>query len=295
MSGTSNSIKPKNKFFKLVKNDFLASSRLISLCYVAMAAALLIGAIARKIFMGDNIELAQKAGKVMGIALAVSMIGALVLIIATVFFVIYDFFKSLYSPQGYLSFTLPVSSNQLLGSKILVYGGWLILSFVTLFYVYFYWGNFAMQQYGEEISFVETLAMSFGFEFSVTQLVAYIVIVAIKVAVFLISGVFLIYFAITLSHVGKLQKYSIILSVLIFFVSFSVLSSIVSKSAELINISVVFSPETGKVFLDILKDGEAFRENLVAAPVTDIFTYILIDIGVFFATSYIMHKKVNIK
>ena len=295
MSGTSNSIKPKNKFFKLVKNDFLASSRLISLCYVAMAAALLIGAIARKIFTSDNIELAQKAGKVMGIALAVSMVGALVLIIATVFFVIYDFFKSLYSPQGYLSFTLPVSSNQLLGSKILVYGGWLILSFVTLFYVYFYWGNFAMQQYGEQISFVETLAMSFGFEFSVSQLVAYIVIVAVKVAVFLISGVFLIYFAITLSHVGKLQKYSIVLSVLIFFVSFSVLSSIVSKSAELINISVVFSPESGKVFLDILKDGEAFRENLVAAPVTDIFTYILIDIGVFFATSYIMHQKVNIK
>ena len=97
-----------------------------------------------------------------------------------------------------------------------------------------------MQQYGEQISFVETLAMSFGFEFSVSQLVAYIVIVAVKVAVFLISGVFLIYFAITLSHVGKLQKYSIVLSVLIFFVSFSVLSSIVSKSAELINISVVF-------------------------------------------------------
>lgn len=281
----------------LVKNDFLASSRLISLCYVALAGAMLVSIIAQKLLSGGSLsgEALQKAANVMGVAMILTLVGALVLIIATVFFVVYDFFKSLYSPQGYLSFTLPVSSNQLLGSKILVYGGWLILSFVALFAIYFYWGNFAMQEYGEEISFVETLANSFGFEFSVVQLITLLIIFAIKLAIYLISGVFIIYFAITISHVGKLQKYSIVLSVVLFFVAFSVCSAIVNKSSDIINICVVFIPETKAVAFDILKKGEAFREGLIASSITDAITWILLDVGIFFGTSYIMHKKVNIK
>lgn len=297
MTGTSAKIKPKNKFFKLVKNDFLASSRLISLCYVALAIVLLIGVVTRKLIDAGSLtgESLEKVSKVFGISIAVSLIGVFVLIIATVFFVIYDFFKSLYSPQGYLSFTLPVSSNQLLGSKILVYGGWLVLSFASLFFVYYYWGTFAMAEYGEQISMAETLAGVMGLGFSLTQLITQIVILAVGIAVYIISFVFLIYFAITLSHVGKLQKYSVILSVILFFIAASIFLNITSKSAELVNFSVIFIPEKGKIAFDILKKGEAFRENVIPVCITDVITAIILDVGIFFGTSYIMHKKVNIK
>lgn len=297
MTGTSNKIKPKNKFFKLVKNDFLASSRLISLCYVALAIVLLIGVVSRKLIEAGNlsVENLDKVSKVFGVSIIVSLLGVFVLIFATIFFVIYDFFKSLYSPQGYLSFTLPVSSNQLLGSKILVYGGWLILSFAALFFVYFYWGSFAMAEYGEQISMAEAFAGVMGLGFTLNQLIAQIVIIAVGAAVYIISYVFLIYFAITLSHVGKLQKYSIILSIFLFFVAVAIFMSITNKSAELVNFSAVFIPEKGKVAFDILRDGEQFRENVVAVCITDVVTAIILDIGIFFGTSYIMHKKVNIK
>lgn len=297
MTGASNKIRPKNKFFKLVKNDFLASSRLISLCYVALAIVLLIGVVTRKLIDAGSLtgEALEKVSKIFGISIAVSLIGVFVIIIATVFFVVYDFFKSLYSPQGYLSFTLPVSSNQLLGSKILVYGGWLVLSFAALFFVYFYWGKFAMTEYGEEISMVETFAGVMGLGLSLNQLIAQVVIIAVGVAVYIISLVFLVYFAITLSHVGKLQKYSIILSVILFFIAASLFFNITAKSSELVNFSVIFVPETKRIAFDILKDGEAFKENLVAVCITDIITSILLDVGIFFGTSYIMHKKVNIK
>ena len=122
MTGTS---KPKNKFFKLVKNDFLASARVISLFYIAIAVLFAVFGIC-VLIQGNgsaSAALINKATMIRNISIVLSILVSFLLIFVTFFFVVYDFFKSLYSQQGYLSFSLPVSSNQLLGSKVLVYGG----------------------------------------------------------------------------------------------------------------------------------------------------------------------------
>ena len=123
MTGIS---KSKNKFGMLLKNDFLASARVISLFYIfeiLVLAVFAVGAVLNKNGV-EQTEFVSKLITASNVAIIVAILVAFLLIFVTFFFVVYDFNKSLFSPQGYLSFTLPVSSNQLLGSKLIVYGGW---------------------------------------------------------------------------------------------------------------------------------------------------------------------------
>ena len=118
MTGVS---KPKSKFLMLLKNDFFASARVISLFYIALV--LLLGLFGICVFLqkGDflSAEMLSKVSSLHNATIAITIVVSFLLIFVTFFFVVYDFFKSLFGPQGYLSFTLPVSSNQLLGSKVI--------------------------------------------------------------------------------------------------------------------------------------------------------------------------------
>jgi hypothetical protein len=87
------------------------------------------------------------------------------------------FFKSLFSQQGYLSFTLPVSSNQLLGSKMLVYGGWMILSYAIFMFTGGFLINYAAENVigQDNIGMIEMFMGMFGNMPSLTQIIAYVV------------------------------------------------------------------------------------------------------------------------
>ena len=217
MTGVS---KPKSKFLMLLKNDFLASARVISLFYIALV--LLLGLFGICVFLqkGDclSAEMLSKVSSLHNATIAITIVVSFLLIFVTFFFVVYDFFKSLFGPQGYLSFTLPVSSNQLLGSKVIIYGGWLVLSYI----VFMFTGGFLLNYtadviIGEEkISFVESLMGLLGDFPSMTQLIAYAVYVTVLFFVMILSFVSIIYFAITLSHVRILQKHSLLASIPIF-------------------------------------------------------------------------------
>lgn len=297
MTGTSAKNKTKNKFLMLVKNDFLASARLISLCYVVLGVMMLVGTVALKIVTNGNLSGNEAVKTVSFIEkiMIISEVGTLAIILITVFFVIYDFFKSLYSPQGYLSFTLPVSSNQLLGSKVLVYGGWLVLSYISFFVVSAYWLKLLASEYGEEISVLEMLLSSMGYAVTLENIVAQAAILAIEIAIQNITIVFLIYFAITLSHIRIFQKHSIICSIVIFTIIYLLFFSVANKIAGAINFSIVFVPESNDIRFAFLSAREAFKDNLITKNITSSVVSIIFNVGIFFGTSYIMHKKVNIK
>ena len=213
MTGTS---KPKNKFFKLVKNDFLASARVISLFYIAIAVLFAVFGIC-VLIQGNgsaSAALINKATMIRNISIVLSILVSFLLIFVTFFFVVYDFFKSLYSQQGYLSFSLPVSSNQLLGSKVLVYGGWLIISYAVFMFTSVFLMNYTADQVigVEKISLAKTLMEMLGDFPSTTQLIAYAVYTVMMFFIIILSFVSIIYFAITVSHVRLLQKHSIFAS-----------------------------------------------------------------------------------
>ena len=295
MTGVS---KKKNKFLMLLKNDFLASARVISLFYIALALLLALFGICTAIAKMDSlsVEVLDKVSTVHTASIAISMLVAFLLIFVTFFFVVYDFFKSLFGQQGYLSFTLPVSSNQLLGSKVIIYGGWLVVSYAVFMFTVYFMGTYTIDNVigQDKISLVESLMMMLGDFPSITQLIAYAVYVSVLFFVAIFSFVFIVYFAISLSHVRILQKFSLIASVPIFFVLAFIFIMIAMKMSDIVNIFMLFN-EDKTISVSILREGMQIKSQYMMMPVTPIISFVIIDIGMFFATSYVMHKKVNLK
>jgi len=290
--------KPKSKFFKLIKNDFLASARVISLFYIALALLLVV--FAGCVFIGriDSLsaEFAAKLATVHNASIAISIVVSFLLIFVTFFFVVYDFFKSLFGQQGYLSFTLPVSSNQLLGSKVIVYGGWLILSYIVFMFTGGFLLNYTAENIigQEKISMIESLMSMLGDFPSTTQLIAYAVYVTVLFFVMILSFVSIIYFAITLSHVRILQKHSLLASIPIFIAAAIAFVSISFKMSDIVNFVMIFNDDYTLSF-GVLEKGYSVTSQYAGMQITPIFAFIILDVAMFFLTSYIMHKKVNLK
>lgn len=295
MTGAS---KAKNKFLMLLKNDFLASARVISLFYIALVLLLAVFGVCVALQRGDflSAEMAGKISTLHNATIAISIIVSFLLIFVTFFFVVYDFFKSLFGPQGYLSFTLPVSSNQLLGSKVIVYGGWLVLSYI----VFMFTGGFLLNYTAdvvigqEKISFVEGLMSMLGDFPSMTQLIAYAVYITVLFFVMILSFVSIVYFAITLAHVRILQKHSLLASIPIFVATAAVFIAIAFKMSDVVNFVMIFNDDYTLSF-GLLEKGYAITSQYAGMKITPIFVFIILDVGMFFLTSYIMHKKVNLK
>lgn len=294
MTGNS---KPRSKFLMLLKNDFLASARVISLFYIALVILIGFFFVCASL-QGGSIsgEFAEKVILARNISIALSIVVSFLLIFVTFFFVVYDFFKSLFSPQGYLSFTLPVSSNQLLASKVIVYGGWMILSYAAFMLISAFLMNYTADEVigMEKISFIESLLAMLGDIPSTTQIIAYIVYIVMMFFVIFLSFVSIVYFSITVSHVRLLQKHSIIASIVIFFVTAVLFLILAFKTTEIINFVMVFNEDKTLSF-GVLQPGEYLSGNRLAMEVTPGFAFLILDVIMFFATSYVMHKKVNLK
>lgn len=282
----------------LLKNDFLASARVISLFYIALALLFALFGICTGILKIDSlsVEALNKVSTIHTVSIAVSILVSVLLIFVTFFFVVYDFFKSLFGQQGYLSFTLPVSSHQLLGSKVIVYGGWLILSYLVFIFTGGFMINYTVDNIvgQEKISMVESLMLLLGDFPSITQLVAYAVYLTIMCFTAIFSFVFIIYFAISLSHVRVLQKFSLLASIPIFVVLAILFIWLADKMSDIVNVFMLFNDDH-TISISILREGMQIKSQYMMMPITPIISFIIIDVGMFFATSYVMHKKVNLK
>ncbi len=291
--------KPKSKFLKLLKHDFLASARLISLFYIIEAVLMVLYKLGH--YLGTHTENPGAiVSKLIGFApwaIVLAFVTAFALIILTMFFIIFDFFKSLYSPQGYLSFTLPVSSEELLLSKTLVYGAWMGVSFLDFYFVTeqlaAFLSMFAEQQLGEDGVAMGEMLLTQVFNFpSISQIIASAVFMMLNVFSLMYLFVASAYFTITVSHMRWFQKLSVLWSILLFFPVFLFLFWLACKPADYFHMIVQFK-DSGELGFGIVKAGEAIYER--GYDISRMIMCLAECVGLFFATSFIMHKKVNIK
>ena len=107
---------------KLLKHEFKHSARYVTAIYACTAAVLLVMLFALLV-------------KITWLSVAASMIlyfAGILVVVMTLVSVIKNFYDTLYTNQGYLSFTLPVKCSSLLVSKVIVSFIWIILSVIAL-------------------------------------------------------------------------------------------------------------------------------------------------------------------
>lgn len=278
MSGKSEKV--PGKMLKLLKNDFLASSRVISLFYLVEVVALLAFFVGKKM---DNT-------KVTAIGASASVLVCFLLIFVSFFFVVYDFNKSMFGQQGYLTFSLPVSSNQLLGSKMIVYGAWMIVSFFVFILVLLYFSKYVETDVvGEEtMGTAETLMALFNFP-SKAQIITYAVYIIAYFFILVLAFVSMIYFALAASHMRPFQKSNIMWAIIIFIANCVVMSIIISSLEKAFDLYLVLYEDKSFGFI--------VGMPTVGTPltITPALYFIVQGIALFYGTSYIMHKKINIK
>lgn len=290
--------KNRNKFLKLLKNDFLASSRVISLFYIAAAILFAVYGLCTAIGKIESIspELLEKISGVRTGSVIFIFVVSFLLIFVTLFFVIFDFFKSLFGAQGYLSFTLPVSSYELLGSKVIVYGGWFVVSCALCMYSFFFFMDYISGVVIGEgyISLAEELMTGILNLPSLKQFFAVAVYCIVLFFIIVLNFIFISYFAISVAHVRQLQKFSLLASVPIFIVISLFFLYISFKMSDLVDFSMILKDDY-TFYFGLVDPDKVLPATYLPLQITPIFMFVILDAVMFVLAAHVMHKKVNLK
>lgn len=121
------------------------------------------------------------------------------------FYIVGSFRKELYEDRGYLTFSLPLTGNQILGAKLFVALLWFILlGVVTVFYHLFMTFRIAVKETGLTFSeAIEEIKLALSYiDFDIRSVIFFVISLLIMGTLTLI----LIYFSMTLSRVTLKNK-----------------------------------------------------------------------------------------
>lgn len=108
---------------KLLKQDFRATARIILPLYVAVPVLGLFTNLATHLCENQSSFLLNAIGSLISLVFSLALIAAGV---ATVVLMILRFYRNLMTDEGYLMFTLPVSTTELIFSKLIVSVAWFL-------------------------------------------------------------------------------------------------------------------------------------------------------------------------
>lgn len=122
---------------KLFKHDFRALSRVLVPTHLAILAATIIATTGFAYNLRKDISGAigglEMLVSTISVVLSVLMVMAIFASVFLVAFIIFQrFYKSFMCDEGYLTFTLPVKTTQLLWSKLLSAGAWMVINSLLL-------------------------------------------------------------------------------------------------------------------------------------------------------------------
>lgn len=272
-------------FGKLLKYDFFLSLKAVSVSYIALFG----------IFAGELIS-SKLDMTWLTILLGVGLVfgGGVVLFMSFVTLARL-FHDTMFSAQGYLSFTLPVKTSSLFLSKVLVSTSWTIISGLLLI------GTFVMNYLvfkqqtdaGSSGAFLEVIQESGILEMfpSTSVLIQYAIATAFLMLCSITSFWSFVFFAITVANTQKLQAHPKLYGFAIFFALNSVVNSISAKITELLPLSI----ELGYDKMSLSFSSMASSEALFAVGIGGTIFNVIVAIGLIAITMWIIENKVDIK
>ncbi|MBF0786464.1 MULTISPECIES: hypothetical protein [unclassified Streptococcus] len=267
-------------FGKLLKYEFKAVGKwYLGLYATAILLSVIIGLWLQSFIqrsetsLSGNVDGTTLSNTIEGVILTVTLIGFAIIIVglflSTLFLIVNRFRKNVYGRQGYLTMTLPVTNHQIILSKLTAGFVWSILSSITamlgILIVLLFTVSPEMSEHIREISHVITEAYQ---DLTFINFGLYYIIMLI---VDTIKSVLLIYCAISLGQLFK--DHRTLLAVVFYFAI---------KFAE-----SIFS-------FGLLLSMEQYAGSYIYSTLT-LSLSILLSIGYYFSTYYIMNNKLNLQ
>ena len=125
-------------FSKLLKHEWKANWGLMSVLALAVIGVALVGTIALRVLVnyGDMISESDSVLVLLlfplGMLVFVSFLALMIYAVAVSFVLIFRFYKNKFTDEGYLTFTLPVKTNQIFLSSALNMLIWMVISVVLV-------------------------------------------------------------------------------------------------------------------------------------------------------------------
>lgn len=212
---------------------------------------------------------------------------AIAIIVSTLIIIITRFYKSMFSNEGYLTYTLPIKPSSNLFPKLTVGIFWLVVDAIVILTAFFmvlfsfdiinfdYFKTFSNYLYGDAWKFVALFVLALFIQ-----------------SIFFLSTVF---FAISLGNVPMFHKLSFIGPILFYFAI-----NIVMQVLNILSLFIPFGISVGpEGFSFVFESTISSFNNQVGSNVTiGIFSFVFEIIGIFvlfFVTKYIIDKKVSLK
>lgn len=267
---------------KLIKNEFKANAHTIGMIYVVAGAAILLMLAS---YLADITWISA-------VATIVLIATGLIAVVMTFFSVVSNFQKTLFGNQGYLSFTLPVTSGQLLAAKTITSFCWMLLSYAVAIGIFFGVYLYATAMIGEDVKMaIEMMLMMFDGLPSAATVQAVIALVALVIFIRIIVLIAQLYFAITVANTRVMQKFGGFGGFIIFFAVFVVMQIIDVLLAQYVPLTLVVTGD-GIFYSTVSSMSDPLGLSFGIAGT--IFNVVAAGL-LFFGTAKLMNTKVNIK
>ena len=284
---------------KLYKYDWKSVSMLLLVLHGVLLAYSIIGrlaiAIAENFSSGAGTDIdtpASLSTTIFGMgAVAYILIYAIFIVgivLATILYLAVRMQKSLFSDEGYLTNTLPVSSDKLLWSKILVFWTWSAINFLCVAL-----SILILVSYPDTMQDIVN-----GFQTFFTSLLGFEGFGAMTDTIMLVLGVIIEYFFYFTSLIlfsiclGSLFKTHKTLGAVVSFFGINIVQTIIMfilmfAIPSLSPISTVVTTDSGAVISSTGGSGNA-------QMIFTLIWYLLLSVGFYLGSRYILTKKLNL-
>jgi hypothetical protein len=286
-------------FGKLVKYEFRATARILSLLYLVTIFLALVNVITCRFNLGVASDLS------FGISIFVSIAQ----ISVSFALLIWRYYKNMYANEGYLTHTLPVKPSLLLWSKLLVAFVWSVISYIVTCAAILMVSISMIIRDGGKISDMGDIyhmgVVNMGMEnYQVQMWLWMIALLTLSIILVLMQA----YFSITVGNLTKLHSLGIGGPILIFVLMYLALQVISAISTLFIPIGIEISPtDQGfdafrlvfKGTMSTLTDQMSSTYDASSAPmVIGIAYYILLPFlaaTLLYVTSRLITKRTSIR
>ena len=265
---------------KLLKYELKATSRVFIPLYIAILVVSIVNGLSL------NLEILN----IQGLATIVLMCLFISLFVITIVVTIQRFNKNLLKDEGYLMFTLPVSSKHLVLSKYLTSLIWTFLSFVVAFLSFTIIFMIPTYKYFDFSYFINEFNLLFSNMLNLNILGQFLKIILLMIISYTIF-IFNVYLALSVGQLPIFNRCRNVSS----FIGFLVINLLISYAQNIVSLFV----NDASVNIEAI-DNINYAINSVASIVSKglniaIVINIIIILVLFFATTYILDKKLNLE
>ena len=261
---------------KLLKYELKATSRVFIPLYIAILVVSIVNGLSL------NLEILN----IQGLATIVLMCLFISLFVITIVVTIQRFNKNLLKDEGYLMFTLPVSSKHLVLSKYLTSLIWTFLSFVVAFLSFTIIFMIPTYKYFDFSYFINEFNLLFSNMLNLNILGQFIKIILLMIISYTIF-IFNVYLALSVGQLPIFNRFRNITS----FIGFLVINLLISYVQNIVDNAFVNIEAIDNINYAINSVTSIVSKGLNIAIVINL----IIILVLFFATTYILDKKLNLE